>query len=131
MLSLEPYVRNVLSMALTARVAIVGIGATTRNATLVHDGYCTGAELELFIRKGAVGDILGHFYDRDGQVLSLDLHDHVVGVRPDELKRIPSIVGAAAGVEKIEPILGALRGKLINTLVTDETTAAEILGRTS
>ena len=127
-LSKEPYVRNMLSMALTARVAIVGIGATSRSATLIHDGYCTSAEIHLFVRKGAVGDILGHFYDRDGQILSLDLHEHVVGVRPEELKRIPSIVGAAAGVEKIEPILGALRGKLINTLVTDETTAAEILG---
>jgi lsr operon transcriptional repressor len=131
MLGKEPYVRNVLSMALTARVAIVGIGATTRSATLIHDGYCTSAEIELFARKGAVGDILGYFYDRDGQVLSLDLHDHVVAVKPEDLKRIPSIVGAAAGVEKIEPVLGALRGYLINTLVTDETTATEILGRAS
>ncbi len=129
MLGKEPYVRNVLSMALTARVAIVGIGATTRSATLVHDGYCTSAEIDLFARKGAVGDILGYFYDRDGQVLSLDLHDHVVAVKPDELKRIPSIVAAAAGAEKIEPILGALRGTLMNILVTDETTADEILGR--
>ena len=131
MLGKEPYVRNVLSMALTARVAIVGIGAASRNATLVHDGYCTSGEIDLFVRQGAVGDILGYFYDRDGQVLSLDLHDHVVAVKLEEMKRIPTIVGAAAGAEKVEPILGALRGKLINILVTDETTAREILGRTS
>jgi lsr operon transcriptional repressor len=131
MLRKEPYVLNVLSMALTARVAIVGIGAASRNATLVHDGYCTSAEIDLFVRQGAVGDILGYFYDRDGVVLSLDLHDHVVAVKPEEMKRIPTIVGAAAGAEKVDPILGALRGKLINILVTDETTARDILGRTS
>lgn len=131
MLTREPYVRNVLSMALTARMAIVGIGATSRTATLVHDGYCTMAEIELFVRQGAVGDILGYFYDRDGSILSLDLHNHVVAVKPDELKRIPSIVGAAAGPEKVGPILGALRGKLINILITDETTARDILGRES
>lgn len=129
MLTREPYVRNVLSMALTARLAIVGIGAVSRNATLVRDGYCTSGEIELFVRQGAVGDILGYFYDRDGKVLSLDLHDHVVAVKPEEMKHIPSIVGAAAGAEKVEPILGALRGRLINILVTDETTAREILGR--
>lgn len=129
MLTREPYVRNVLSMALTARLAIVGIGAVSRNATLVRDGYCTSGEIELFVRQGAVGDILGYFYDRDGTVLSLDLHDHVVAVKPEDMKRIPSIVGAAAGAEKVEPILGALRGRLINILVTDETTAREILGR--
>ena len=131
MLGKEPYVRNVLSMALTARVAVVGIGATSRSATLVRDGYCTTAEIDLFVRQGAVGDILGYFYDRDGNILSLDLHDHVVAVKPEELKRIPSIVGAAAGAEKVEPILGAMRGKLINILVTDETTARDILGRKS
>ncbi len=131
MLFKEPYVRNALSMALTARFAVVGIGATTRSATMVHDGYCTAAEIDLFARMGAVGDIFGYFYDREGQVLSLDLHDLVVAVRPDELKSIPNIVGAAAGAEKIEPILGALRGGLINILVTDETTAGEILGRAS
>jgi DNA-binding transcriptional regulator LsrR (DeoR family) len=40
--------------------------------------------------SGAVGDILGCFYDRDGNILSLDLHDHVVAVKPSDLKRIPA-----------------------------------------
>ncbi len=131
MLSKEPYVRNVLAMALTARTAIVGIGAVSRTATFVRNGYCTTSEIDLFARKGAVGDILGYFYDRNGRVLSLDLHDLVVAVPLDELKRIPTIIGAAAGPEKIEAILGALRGQLVNILVTDETTAAGLLRRTT
>ncbi len=129
MLRREPYVCNVLSMALTARVAIVGIGAVSRNATLVHNGYCTTAEIDLFARQGAVGDVLGYFFDRDGAVLSLDLHDHVVAVALHELKQIPTIIGAAAGPEKTDAILGALHGRLINILVTDETTAEDILRR--
>lgn len=129
MLRKEPYVQNVLAMALTARAAIVGIGAVSRTATLVRNGYCTNSEIELFARKGAVGDMLGYFYDRDGQVLSLDLHELVVAVLLEELKRIPTIIAAAAGPEKIEPILGALRGRFFNILVTDETTAAELLRR--
>lgn len=129
MLRNEPYVRNVLAMALTARIAIVGIGAVTRKATLVRNGYCTTSEIDLFARKGAVGDLLGYFYDCDGRVLSLDLHDHVVAVPLHELKRIPTIIGAAAGPDKIDAILGALRGKYINILVTDETTAIDLLRR--
>ena len=78
MLREEPYVRDVLAMALTARIALVGIGAVTRNATFVRYGYCTASEIELFARQGAVGDILGYFYDRDGQILPLDLHRLVV-----------------------------------------------------
>jgi lsr operon transcriptional repressor len=129
MLRAEPYVRDVMAMALTARIALVGIGAMSRNASLVRFGYCTASEIELFARQGAVGDILGYFYDRDGQILPLDLHQLVVAVPPDQLFRIPTIVAAAAGPDKVDPILGALRGRIVNILITDETTAAELLRR--
>ncbi|ETD86437.1 sugar-binding transcriptional regulator [Rhodobacter capsulatus] len=129
MLRVEPYVRNVLDMALTARTALIGVGSVARSATLVRYGYCTASEIELFTRRGAVGDILGYFYDRDGQILDLDLHRHVVAVTPDGLRQIPSVIGAAAGPEKVEAILGLLRGKLANVLVTDEPTARDLLRR--
>lgn len=129
MLRVEPYVRNVLDMAVTARTALIGVGSVARSATLVRYGYCTSAEIELFTRRGAVGDVLGHFYDRDGQILDLDLHRHVVAVTPDDLRQIPSVVAAAAGPEKIEAIAGLLRGRLANTLVTDEETARDLLRR--
>jgi len=128
-LRVEPYVRDVMTLALTAKTALVGIGAVSPQATLVRNGYCTTSEIELFRRQGAVGDILGYFYDRDGRILPLDLHTHMVAVDPEHLRRIPTIVGAAAGSEKVEPILGALRGGLINNLITDEATAQELLKR--
>jgi lsr operon transcriptional repressor len=68
-------------------------------------------------------------YDRDGQILPLDLHQLVVAVPPDQLSRIPTIVAAAAGPDKVDPILGVLRGRIVNILITDETTAAELLRR--
>ena len=129
MLRVEPYVRHVLEMAITARTALIGVGSVARSATLVRYGYCTSAEIEFFTRRGAVGDLLGHFYDRDGEILELDLHRHVVSVTPDDMRRIPSVVAVAAGPEKVEAILGMLRGKLANTLVTDEETARELLRR--
>lgn len=129
MLRIEPYVRHVLDMAATARLALIGVGAVSSTATLVRYGYCTSAEVELFARRGAVGDILGYFYDADGEVLDLDLHRHVVAVRPEDMKTIPNVAAAAAGPQKIDAILGLLRGRLANILVTDETTARELLRR--
>ena len=129
MLREEPYVRNVLAMALTAHIALVGIGAVSRNATLVRNGYCSNSEVDLFARKGAVGDLLGYFYDADGQVLALELHDHVVAVPLHELTSIPTVIGSAAGLEKTNAILGTLRGKLVNILITDESTATELMRR--
>lgn len=129
MLRAETYVRHVLDMALTARVALIGVGAVARSATLVRYGYCTADEIELYTRRGAVGDILGHFYDKNGEILDLDLHRHVVAVKPADMSKIPFVAAAAAGPEKVEAILGMLRGRLANILVTDEATARELLRR--
>ena len=69
MLRGEPFVRNVLDMAATARFALIGVGAVTSSATLVRYGYCSSGEIELFKRRGAVGDVLGFFYDAEGDIL--------------------------------------------------------------
>jgi lsr operon transcriptional repressor len=129
MLRVEPYVRNVLDMASTARLALVGIGVVSSAATLVRYGYCTSAEIELFARRGAIGDILGYFYDSNGEIIDLDLHRHVVAVTVDNLRRIPNRAAAAAGLQKVDAILGLLRGRLANILITDQTTAEELLRR--
>ena len=129
MLRLEPYVQHVLEMAKTARLALIGVGTATSAATLVRYGYCTSAEVELFARRGAVGDILGYFYDAEGRILDLDLHKQMVAVEPEDLRRIPSVAAASAGLHKVDAMLGLLRGKLANILVTDEITASELLRR--
>ena len=129
MLRREPYVRHVLDIAATARMALIGVGAVASSATLVRYGYCSQAEIELFARRGAVGDVLGYFYDENGRILDLDLHRHVVALSPEELRKIPNVAAAAAGTAKVESILGLLRGKLANILITDEITARELLRR--
>ena len=45
------------------------------------------------------------------------------------MRKIPAVAAVAAGPEKVEAILGLLRGRLANILVTDEPTARELLAR--
>src|SRR5690606_13320934 len=129
MLRAEPYVRNVLDMASTARIALIGIGAVSSAATLVRYGYCTSTEIEPCVRGGAVGDVLGCFYDRNRELIDLDLHRHVVAVRIDGLRKMPNLAAAAAGLHKVDAILGLLRGRLASILITDQATAQELLRR--
>mgnify|MGYP002376713063 FL=1 len=64
----------------------------------------------------------------DGErVENLDIHRELLGVTLDELAQLPTIVGAAGGIEKAEAIYAALKGRRINGLVTEETTARAIL----
>lgn len=129
MLRVEPYVRFVLDMASTAQIALTGVGVVSGAATLVRYGYCTSTEIEFFSRRGAVGDILGYFYDANGEILDLDLHRHVVAVAVEDLRRIPNLAAAGAGLHKVDAILGLLRGRLANILITDQVTAEELLRR--
>ena len=77
------------------------------------------AELQ---RLGAVGDICFRFYNLEGQPIKSSLMKRVIGIDLDKLRACNSVVGVAGGMEKMQAILGALRGGLIDVLITDQRT---------
>ncbi|WP_205904922.1 sugar-binding domain-containing protein [Deinococcus sp. S9] len=123
----EPQIAELFAMTRLAHAALVGIGATNAQATLVQSGYVSPAELTLFQRMGAVGDILGQFFDSHGVPLDIPLHGQLIGVSLEQLRGIPIRIGASGGSQKVSAMVGALRGGHINVLVTDEDTATALL----
>ena len=126
-LKAETRIAELLTMNQLAQAALVGIGAIDEAATLVKSGYISAADLTLFRRMGAVGDVLGQFYGASGQLLPLPLHEQIIGVSLADLHAIPLRIGAAGGAHKIPAMLGALAGKHVNALITDEDTALALL----
>lgn len=127
MLLKESHIKEVLSLAYRVNLAIVGIGAMDSNSILLTSGCVSKEELEEIREKGGVGDILGRFYDLNGKPISSSLENRIVGIGIEELRKIPYVIGVAGGKNKIRAILGALRMKVLNSLVTDEQTARELL----
>lgn len=127
MLLKESHIKEVLSLAYRVNLAIVGIGAMDSNSILLTSGCVSKEELEEIREKGGVGDILGRFYDLNGKPISSSLDNRIVGIGIEELRKIPYVIGVAGGKNKIRAILGALRMKVLNSLVTDEQTARELL----
>lgn len=123
----EPSVKVVFDLARTASFVLVGIGATTQDATVIKENIITWDQMGILRRMGAVGDILGQFYTAEGEKLNAELHRRIVGIDIDTLRGKPNVIGIAAGDEKVEAIRGALRGKYIRTLITDERTAEQLL----
>jgi lsr operon transcriptional repressor len=123
----EPEVARIIRMAELANIAVVGIGAMSPGATFASFGYVTPQELEILRKQGAVGDILGQFYDRDGQKLDVEYHHRLIAVRLEMLKKMDHVIGMAGGEHKVDAIKGALRGGYIHSLVTDERTAFKLL----
>jgi len=123
----EPEVANIMKMAKLANIAVVGIGPMSSNATFTQFGYITPQELEILQKQGGVGDILGQFYDKDGQRLQVNFHNRLISVSLEDLKNMQHVVGIAGGEYKAEAIKGALRGGYLHSLITDENTALKLL----
>lgn len=128
----EACVRDIMLAACGAHAAIVGIGATRQKgqATLLRTGYITEEKQQIIRSQGAVGDILGYFMQKDGTLQpDMPLHEELISVSLESLKKIPNVIGVAGGEDKVEAILSALYGKHINSLVTEEKTARMMLAQ--
>ena len=90
-------------------------------------GYLAPDALARLRSEGAIGNICARHYGADGRSLALGLDGRVVGLDLDSLHKIDRVIGVAAGSIKAQAILGALRGRHINVLITDSHAAEEIL----
>lgn len=121
-------VRETLSAAAHADVALVGIGALVPEvSSLLRAGYLTPDGLAGLRALGAVGDVCGHHFGVDGTLVDTELSRRVVAIDPTSLRAIPRVVGVASGSAKAEALVGALRARLVNVLVTDDATARAVL----
>lgn len=126
----ERHIQEVLGLGLKADFYLVGIGTTILNhSALVRAGSITHAEMASINKStGAVGDICARLYDQDGAFENIDFNDRVVGISLKELKDGKGLViGVAGGQVKAGAILGALRGGLVDVLVTDDKAAEKVM----
>ena len=123
----EKQIHEAISMAKRADAAIFGIGLPSEDGLLSRAGFLTPEKSAALERDGAVGAICGRFFNAAGKKCSSLLDDQIIGLNLDELKRIKHKVAIAFGPYKTRAIMGALKGSLLNVLITDEETAKEIL----
>jgi deoxyribonucleoside regulator len=110
-------------------IALVGIGSLYPKviSTLVNTGHISMEDFESLKGLDAVGDVFSHFYDKDGNLCDSSLSGRTVSMPVGVLKNVPYSIGVSGGKLKAEAILGALRGKYINILITDDTAAEKVL----
>ncbi len=121
-------IREVIQSFDQITLALVGIGAVKPSPLLASSGNIFATEeLDMLRENGAVGDILYRFFDGDGKVVQTPLADRVTGMDFDQLRRVNRVIGIAGGTRKFAAIRGALKGGLINTLITDRFTAERLV----
>jgi len=118
--------QNILNIAKEVSVSFVGIGHFNENAPLFKDNFITKHELDSLLHKQAVGDIIGWAYDINGNIIDGCTNDRVTSI-PIKANSSKTVIGIAAGENKVQAIKSALEGQLINGLITNEACARILL----
>jgi len=123
----DPQIADTLALAAQADVALVGIGRPCPDSVVMQSQILTADEADELRALGAVGDIGLRFFDANGQRVVHELDERIIGLTLSEIRTLRRVIGVAGGEEKGEVIRAALRGGLIDVLVTDGRTAQMLL----
>jgi DNA-binding transcriptional regulator LsrR (DeoR family) len=125
----ETAIERIFKMAALSDFSIVGIGGVNLDATIIQNGVLTTDDYLILKKKGAVGDILSHFIDIDGNLVDTDLEKRLMSPPLTEIENYNNVIGVAGGPHKVDAIRAVLNAKYLAVLITDETTAASVLKR--
>lgn len=111
-----------------ADAALVGVGPL-ENSVYIERGVVSASDVAQLRAAGAVGEICGRFFDAKGRECTSPWRNRAISIELDHLRKIPQVIGVAAGPERAAAVAGALRGGLLKTLLIDESGAQSLLGR--
>lgn len=127
----DPFVKQAMAHFDRVSLALVGIGSVKPSRLLASSGNVfQSSELQALRKRGAVGDVCLRFFDAAGKPVTTELDERVIGMEPAQLRRVARSVGVAGGQRKFAAILGALRGRWVNVLITDRRTGQRLLEET-
>lgn len=119
-------VPEVMAMATQADLKIVGVGAVGADAQMVQAGMLSDQEMKEIRDNGGAGELIGHFFDKDGKQIKTPVSDRVLSVEIDGL-RAGRTIAISGGEEKVTAIEAVLKSGLLDGLITDERTAKALL----
>lgn len=122
----QALIRSTLQLASEADVAFVGVGEMDETAPLFLDGFIALGELSDLRAAGAVGEICGWVYDAAGRLVEGERNLRTASAPLPDCDNA-TVIALAKGPRKLAALAAAVRGRLINGLVTDEWTAEALL----
>ena len=115
----EPYIKDVLDRARNAQIILLSCGPVDKSMLLYMHNFINDSEMEDIKKRGAIGDVLTHFMDKEGNTIETDIETRVVALTLDEIKNIPKRVLIAAGDEKVPVMRVALEKGFFNVVITN------------
>ena len=128
LLNMKP-IQDILNIARRANIALLGIGTVDPETSRFVQFTALSAEemKQIADLYHGIGELLAIIYDQAGKPCAQPYADRVVGLTIEELMAIPLRIGVAGSLSKAAAIHGALSGRYLHTLITDETAAQGVM----
>jgi lsr operon transcriptional repressor len=121
----EDAVRETYERARRSDLVLLTCGDLTESLVVTY-GINDPEQVRALQKAGAVGDMLGHFMDADGEAIDHPLNRRTVAISLEDLRKIQRVILVSGGAKKFAVTRAALRGRYPSVLVTDEETAQRL-----
>ena len=118
-------VQEALALAARANFFLLSLSECDENTFLFENGFLSVEELAEIRHAGAVGEMLGKFFDQEGRTVDIDLSHRTLAIDLCHLQN-REVILLCAGRTKVRAARSILRTGYINGLIVDGDTALEI-----
>ncbi|MFD2628925.1 sugar-binding transcriptional regulator [Oceanobacillus kapialis] len=118
-------IQNVLNKALQPDITIASVGV--ESSFFAHANLLTEEEKDQLKKEGVVGEVACWFFNSEGEIPNLSIHNRVVGPSITEINKQSKVILVSGTDYKKEAIASALSGNWVDTLITDESVAEFLL----
>ncbi|MER8700324.1 sugar-binding domain-containing protein [Mesorhizobium sp. M1227] len=122
----EPSVANAIGKYDSLDVLVIGLGSWIPEESCLSAGF-PKAWREKAIAAGVRADVCGTLIAADGREVPSELDDRGLSINSAQIRHIPDVIGIGGGLEKADAIAAVLRGRWINTLITDAGVARRLV----
>jgi deoxyribonucleoside regulator len=121
---------DVLKRSEKMSMALLSVGTMSEHSTSFRFGFFTEEERLSLLNKGAVGDMLYNFFDKNGKVVDHPINRRVMSMPIENLKTVAKRVLISGGNDKVEALLGGMKLVNANVIITNEATARHLVEHT-
>lgn len=119
--------KDVFAMTESLDAVLLSVGGIASATTFYRGGFLKEEDREALVERGAVGDLLFHFFDRKGELVEHPINQLVMSVDVNRLRRAPVRILTSGGDDKTLALLGAMKLIQPTVLITDERSARRML----
>jgi len=119
-------IAEIFARARSLDMAVISVGDLTPHSVFSEYGLLSREEISSLVDAGAVGDVLCHFVDAEGNLVDHPVNNRVLAVNPIDLRGTRNIVLASGGWHKLTILRAALKMLRPTVLIVNELIAERL-----